>query len=211
MRDLSALNIIYHLQSASIAKTSSAVNFNLLDTFLFCFSDMLSQCDNSQFVHPGISPSTSSMYLYPPQHPLHHHHHHHHFHHNHHHHLNTINVNMKIVSPMTPSLNAPSSGYAFQNSTNDDSLTYNRNCSSTSTNSSSSSFSNLSCNNNSSLNNSCNVVSNAVIKKEDSAILDNLYDEMAYQPNYYTNNGGYQLPEQNYLHHNSPSAASYYA
>lgn len=171
---------------------------------------MLSQCDNSQFAHPGISPSSSSMYLYPPQHPLYHHHHHHHFHHNHHHHLNTINVNMKIVSPMTPSLNAPSGGYPmFQNASNDDSLAYNRNCSSTSTNSSSSSFSNLSCNN-SSLNNGCNPASNAVIKKEDSAILDNLYDEMAYQPNYYTNNG-YQLPEQNYLHQNSPSAASYYA
>lgn len=165
----------------------------------------MSQCETSQFVHPGISPSTSSMYLYPSQPPHHHHHHHHHYHHNHHH-LNTINVNMKIVPPVAASPNT-SNNYLFASAA-DDQMAYNRNCSSTSTNSSCSSFSNLSCGN---LNNNCSLVDNSTIKKEDT-ILESLYDEINYQPNYYSNNGSYQLPEQTYLHNSSSTAASnYYA
>lgn len=186
----------------------------------------MSQCESTAFMHPGISSSSTSMYLYQsPQHqPFHHHHHHHHFHHNHHH-LNTINVNMKIVSPPVASspLNTSAAGnYIFPNSNVDDQILYNRNCSSTSTNSSSSSsFSNPSCNNNASGNNNnndgnvngnCTVINNAVIKKEENSVLDNLYEEMTYQPNYYPSNStSYQLPEASYLHNNSPSTTSYYA
>lgn len=172
----------------------------------------MSQCgENTQFVHPGITASASSMYLYQSQPPHHHHHHHHHFHHNHHHHLNTINVNMKIVPPVAASPTVPAN-YLFPSA--DDQITYNRNCSSTSTNSSCSSFSNLSCNN--SLNNNhCGVVENSAIKKEDTAILDSLYDEINYQPNYYANNSSYQIPaeQSSYLHNSSASstAAAYYA
>lgn len=178
-------------------------------------SEIMSCENTSQFVHPSISPSTSSMYLYPgSQPPHHHHHHHHHYHHNHHHHLNTINLNMKIVPPVAASPTA--SNYLFPNVNSnsiEDAQSYNRNCSSTSTNSSCSSFSNISCNNNN-LNNNCNMLDNQVIKKEDNAILDSLYDEMNYPPpNYYTNNSSYQLPEQAYLHNTNSSVApgSYYA
>lgn len=119
---------------------------------------------------------------------------------------------MKIVSPVASPPSTSTNNYLFPSSITEEQLAYNRSCSSTSTNSSSSSFSNLSCNNGSNLNSSnCSSLGNTVIKKEDSAILDGFYDEMTYQPNYYTNNGNYQPTEGTYLHNNSPSTASYYA
>ncbi len=124
---------------------------------------------------------------------------------------------MKIVSPIapitpvTPALSAPANGCAFlQNTVVDDQLMHNRNCSSTSTNSSCNSFSG-SCLNNSLNVSDCNSADTSIVKKEGGPIMDNLYDDMSYQPNYYTNNSSYQLPEQNYLSNNPSSMTSYYA
>lgn len=195
--------------------------------FLFLLrSDVLSPTEAPQFVHPGMSSSSSAAaaYLYQTQPPHHHHHHHHYYHHNHHHHLNTINVNMKIVPPATAAItSSPTNTSANANygslfpSSSDDQLAYNRNCSSTSTNSSCSSFSNLSCNNNSSgVGGGTHCVgdgssSASGIKKEDSSsILESLYDEMSYQPNYYTNNGSYQLSEQTYMQSSSSASNTTY-